>query len=90
MHATNPELAQEFEKKTPKGKKLPEKVDEDIEETFERELNEALGLLDEAAPKDRQATTRPRKGATRGASKGATRRLAGDRKEEDVEQLREG
>lgn len=26
LHATNPELAKEFEKKTPKGKKLPNKV----------------------------------------------------------------
>jgi hypothetical protein len=26
LHATNPKLAKEFEAKTPKGKKLPEKV----------------------------------------------------------------
>lgn len=26
MHATKPKLAKEFEKKTPKGKKLPKKV----------------------------------------------------------------
>lgn len=26
LHATNPKLAEKFERKTPKGKKLPEKV----------------------------------------------------------------
>lgn len=40
LWATKPELAKKFEKKTPEGKKLPEKV----KESFELKLEEALGL----------------------------------------------
>lgn len=95
MHARHPKIAKRWEKHTPKGKKLPEKVqndgaDEDIEESFERKLNEVLGL-EEAAATDPQTTTRPRLGATRGASKGARRRQLGRKeKEKDVESVGEG
>jgi len=68
-------------------KSKAQRIDEDIEESFERELNEALGLLDEAGSKDPQATTRPRLGATKGVSKGPRRRQTGNAKEEDVEDV---
>ncbi len=42
MYAKNPELAKEFEAKTPKGKKLPEKLPEsktvDLKESMARRL----------------------------------------------------
>lgn len=48
LYANEPEIAKEFEAKTPKGAKLPEKVAKeeksDIGESFMQKIDNALGL----------------------------------------------
>jgi hypothetical protein len=72
LYANNPEVAKEFEKKTPKGAKLPQKVakkenDDDIEESFVHRIDAALGLLEQVAGAAQRATL----GASQGISKGS-------------------
>lgn len=70
LYANNPEVAKEFEKKTPKGTKLPQKVakkDDDIEESFVHQIDAALGLVEQVAGAAGRATL----GASQGISKGS-------------------
>jgi hypothetical protein len=64
LYANNPEVAKEFEKKTPKGAK---ENDDDIEESFVHRIDAALGLLEQVAGAAQRATL----GASQGISKGS-------------------
>lgn len=63
LYATNPKLAKEFEAKTPKGTKLPEKV---TKESFIQLIDDALGL-NEGVGATRSPTMGP-EGVTKGSA----------------------
>lgn len=74
MYANKPKMAKKWEKHTPKGKKLPKKVKKKKKkkktrrESFERLLDQALGLLGEEQSRN-EPTTRPVLGSKKGATK---------------------
>lgn len=68
LYANKPEIAKEFEAKTPKGVKLPQKVDkeeEDIDESFEQRIDKALS---EGAPGASRGPTYGPEGITKGSA----------------------
>ncbi|MHC4792486.1 MAG: hypothetical protein ACYS8Y_13850 [Planctomycetota bacterium] len=84
MHANEPEMAEEWEEHTPKGKKLPKrkKPKRQVEE-FELKLDSAFGLFNEdyvvveaCSEHDKQrpqSTNKVTTGASKGVNKGSPR-----------------